>query len=594
MSGQPIRKTQEDDLLSRGSFEDWQRAFAVGRLRIVGIVGIVTVGSYAVADGLQLGWVSPAVLYRIPSILALAALLVLVKVRRAWILRHVDIPLVVAGCIVAFASVAAVPVPAGESLEESILAFNQGRWGITLLLFALAVMVPARLRVHLVVQIATLAFFAVRMPDVHATLLASGDWAARAMGLLWVCFFADLSVVMFTRLQRSELAARGQLERESAKRGAYLDGLVRIGASATATDPDHQARAVLDELVGLLGAERALLSLAAESGGLVFRAGRDAAGKDVSASEAEAARDAVRVPLRMRDHLVGEIVLERPAGAGALSAADQDFLRTLASHAAIALEALRTSAELRLAHEEALDAGRAKDAFLQTMSHELRTPITTMLGYTEMLGEELSEAGDADHAADAKNAHEAAEGLLSIVTDVLELTHLETERGSVSVTSFPVAELLAELEAEIRPLAESNGNRLEVAVDPRAGSMASDRERVAMILRRLLQNACKFTSHGKVVCEVSHGVEEGDPMVRFRVTDTGIGMTDDQLARCFEPFYQADSSATRTFGGAGLGLTAAERLVHTLHGEIVGRSRPGEGSEFVVTLPASLEPLARR
>jgi signal transduction histidine kinase len=567
------------------TFDDWQRSFAVGRLRIVGILAIVAVSSYALSDGLLLGWTSPGVLYRVPSVLALLAVLVLVQSQRDWVLRHVDAALVLAGCIVALASVAAVPVPEGEEFEEALLAFNQGRFGITLVLFALAVMVPARLRVHLTVQLATLAFFGARMSDVQALLHTEGELIARGMGLLWVCFFADLSVVMFTRLQRSEFDARTQLVRESTRRKAYLDGLVRIGASAIATDPDQQARAVLDELVGLLGAERALLFLAAEGGSVAFRAGRDAEGRDVPDKEADAAPGAVRVPLRMRDHLVGEIALERAAGAGVLSSADEDFLRTLASHAAIALETLRASAELRTARDEALDASRAKDAFLQTMSHELRTPITTMLGYTEMLGEELEEAGDAEHAADVRQARDAASNLLAVVSDALELTQLEAERKTLNVTSFPVADLLAELEAEIQPLAERNGNRLDVRVGTSVGSITSDRSRVAVILRKLLQNACKFTEHGQINCDVSRQVSDGLESVQIRVSDSGIGMTADQLSRCFEPFYQADPSATRVYGGAGLGLTTAERMAETLGGKITARAEPGKGSEFVLTLP---------
>ncbi len=566
-------------------FDAWQRAFAVSRLRIVSLVGIVVVGSYAVADGLQLGWSSPGVLYRIPSVLALVVVLVLLERRREWTLRHVDLALVVAASIVACVSIAAVPIPAALDLEAALLAFNQGRWGIALVLVGLAVMLPARLRVHLTVQLVALAFFSIRMWDVHTVAHGAGELIAHAMGLVWVSFFADLSVVMFTRLQRSEFVARAQLERESAQRKAYLDGLVRIGTSATATDPDEQARAVLDELVRLLGADRSLLLLATGSGSLTFRAGRDAAGEDVSPDESTAAPDAVRVPLRMRDHRVGEIVLERRPGADALAPADQDFLDTLASHAAIALETLRTAEELRVAHHEALDASRAKDTFLQTMGHELRTPVTTMLGYTEMLAEELAEAGDEEHAADAKSARDAATNLLAIVSDVLELTQLETERHALKVSSFPVADLLSDLETGIRPLAERQENGLTVTVDAAAGAMVSDRERVTTTLRKLLENACKFTKGGIITCEVS----QRDDAVQFRVSDTGIGMTEDELAHCFDPFYQADPSATRAYGGAGLGLTTVRRLVETLRGEITARSEPDRGSTFVVTLPAVVD-----
>lgn len=181
-----------------------------------------------------------------------------------------------------------------------------------------------------------------------------------------------------------------------------------------------------------------------------------------------------------------------------LSPADQDSHRTLASHAAIALETLRTAEELRVAHDEALAASRAKDAFLKTVGHELRTPLTTILGgYTDMLREELAEAGDGDHAADAKSSHHAAADLLAIVSNVLELTELEVRPHERSVTSFAVADLLAELDAEIRPIAERTRNRLEVSVDASAGSVTCDRARLTKILRELLENACKFTKHAR-------------------------------------------------------------------------------------------------
>lgn len=577
---------QSDDVPQ--NFDYWQRTFAIGRMSIVAIIGVLAVTSYAVSDGLRGGWTSPGVLYRIPSVLALGAGLVLVRRRRDWMLRHLDVALVVTGCIVAFASLATVTVPLVRDFDAALIAFESGRFGITLVLFTLAVMVPARLRVHLAVQLATLAFFAARMPEVHAVLYEGGGLVTRWMGLLWVCFFADLSVFMFTRLQRSEFVAREQIESAAAQRKEYLDGLVRVGSSAVAADPDQQARAVLDELVGLLGAERALLYLAADGGSLAFRAGRDAGGKDVASGEANAAPGAVHVPLRMHDVRVGEIVLERPAAAGAISSSEQDFLDTLASHAAIALETLRTAAELRAAHDETTEASRAKDVFLQTMSHELRTPITTMLGYTEMLGEELEEAGDREHAADARCAHDAAAGLLAVVSDVLELTQVETARKTLALTSFPVADLLSELEAEIRPLAEHNGNRLDVRGGVSAGSVTSDRGRLATTLRKLLENACKFTKNGSVACDVTRQAADGGDSLCFTVSDSGIGMTEQQLASCFEPFYQADPSATRAFGGAGLGLTTAERLADALGGEIVARSKPGEGAQFMLVIPAAL------
>jgi signal transduction histidine kinase len=288
---------------------------------------------------------------------------------------------------------------------------------------------------------------------------------------------------------------------------------------------------------------------------------------------------------------VGEIRLERPAGGPSGAAAD--FLRTLASHAAIAIETVRSTEELRLARDRALEASRAKDAFLRTMSHELRTPLNAMIGYSEMLVEDLEEAGDAQHAADARRVHGAASHLLGIIADILELTKIEADRSGVVAARFEVAEVSHAVVEALRPEAERNENRLELRVAPEAGSMTSDRSRVELILRKLLENACKFTRKGKVVCEVGRETRDGVEWIRFRVTDTGIGMSEEALARCFEPFYQADPSATREYGGAGLGLTTAVRLCEMLGGAITAHSSTGKGSSFELVLPAVFDPGVR-
>jgi signal transduction histidine kinase len=259
----------------------------------------------------------------------------------------------------------------------------------------------------------------------------------------------------------------------------------------------------------------------------------------------------------MHGHEVGTLLLAKDARTGGVS--DDHFLQALASHVAIALETVRSTEELRVARDRALDAGRAKDVFLQTMSHELRTPLNAMIGYSEMLQEDLRDAGEAERAADAEKIQHAAAHLLEIIADILELTKLEGDRHAVSVVAFPVAELLSSLEAALRPLAEERQNLLEFLVAEDVGSMCSDRARVETILRKLLENACKFTRQGKVVCQVSRATAQGVASLRFRVSDTGIGMDQEQLARCFEPFYQADPSATREVGGTGLGLTTARR-----------------------------------
>jgi signal transduction histidine kinase len=566
-------------------FAEWERDFVLGRLRILLWLAVAILGTYLVSDLVTFGWQSRQVAYRLLAEVMVVGMLLLRGT--ALVRRNTTPAMVLAGFAIGFITLASVERSADSSeYDAAVLVFAASRFVMIMIFVANAVTIPTRWYAHLAIQVAAIGFFSFRWPDVFATLHEAGQLVWMLMGLLWVCVICDLSVFLYSRLQRSEFEARSELEEISRSRKTYLDGLVRIGISATASDPSSQARAVLDELIGLLGAERAYLYLADSSGQLAFHAGRSAAGADVPAPPQGTASDAglLLVPLRMREQAVGEILLERAAGEeppGAVA----DFVQALASHAAIALETVRSTEELRVARDRALDAGRAKDAFLHTMSHELRTPLNAMIGYSEMLVEDLEDGGDAEHAADARRVHGAANHLLGIIADILELTKIEADRSAVVAARFPVEEAVRAVEAAIAPEAERNQNSLEVTIAPDVGSMTSDRGRVELILKKLLGNACKFTQQGKVGCEVTREQREGADWVRFGVTDTGIGMTEEQLARCFEPFYQADLSTTREYGGAGLGLTTAVRLCEALGGSITARSAPGEGSSFTVSLP---------
>jgi signal transduction histidine kinase len=566
------------------SFAEWERSFVLRRIRIMIWLAIAVLGTYIAVAVATTGWRSPTVVYFSVAELLMVAVLVLRET--PLVRRHVDLALVATMVILGFITLKAIqPSVSASPADAALLVGHTGRWALSMIFVAAAVTLPTRWHAHVVSQGVCLGVFYGLWPDVFATLAAEGQLVQMTLGQLWIFVICDLSVFLYSRLQRSEFEIKGELEAVARQRGEHLDGLVRIGISAAASDPGHQQRAVLDELIRQLGAERVYLYLTDGEGGMAFQAGRSAAGEELDARSGEgAAERLVSVPLRMRDRMVGEIRLERPEGGATGVAAD--FLRALASHAAIAIETVRSTEELRVARDRALAAGRAKDAFLRTMSHELRTPLNAMIGYSEMLVEDLDDAGDAEHAADARRVQGAASHLLGIIADILELTKIEADRSSVVAVPFEVAELARAVEEALRPEAERNENRLEVSVAHGAGSMTSDRSCVELVLKRLLENACKFTRKGKVGCEVERETRDGADWILFRVSDTGIGMTEEALARCFEPFYQADPSATREYGGAGLGLTTAVRLCEMLGGAITARSAPGEGSTFEVTLPA--------
>lgn len=247
---------------------------------------------------------------------------------------------------------------------------------------------------------------------------------------------------------------------------------------------------------------------------------------------------------------------------------------------ASAIEA--TLAELEDARDRALDASRAKSRFLANMSHELRTPLNAIIGYSEMLLEEAEDSGNDAGAADLRNIQLAGIHLLSLINGILDLSKIEAGKMSVFLETFPVADVVTEVVATVTPLVRQHGNRLETDLGPDLGTLRADRTKLRQILYNLLSNALKFTKDGVVTLAVARQGEE----IAFEVRDTGIGMTEAQVAKVFEEFAQADDSTTRRFGGTGLGLTLVKHFVEMLGGRIDVRSRPGEGTVFTVRLQA--------
>ncbi|MEM7482358.1 MAG: response regulator [Acidobacteriota bacterium] len=233
-------------------------------------------------------------------------------------------------------------------------------------------------------------------------------------------------------------------------------------------------------------------------------------------------------------------------------------------------------------------ANRAKSRFLANMSHELRTPMNAIIGYSEMLLEDAEDMGQEETVPDLKRIVAASKHLLALINDILDLSKIEAGKMTLHLENFEIGALLDDVVSTIQPLVEKNSNRLEVKVAPELGTMKADQIKVRQILFNLLSNACKFTDQGTIsVTAESHRVGEAAG-VRFRVSDTGIGMDEDQVTRVFEAFTQADSSTTREYGGTGLGLTISKRFCHLMGGEIIVESDRGQGTTFVVDLPLAV------
>jgi signal transduction histidine kinase/DNA-binding response OmpR family regulator len=247
-----------------------------------------------------------------------------------------------------------------------------------------------------------------------------------------------------------------------------------------------------------------------------------------------------------------------------------------------------TSAQLEVARDQALEANRAKSAFLTQMSHELRQPLTAIIGFSEMLQEELTERSQQDLLPDIAKILRASQHLLTLINDILDLAKLEANKIELHPEDVGIAALVQDLLGNVEPQARRRSNRLERNGAEEAGSMYVDRTRLRQVLLNLLGNACKFTDKGVVTLEVQRETTRSGPRVVFRVRDTGIGMTTEQLKKLFQPFSQVDTSTARKHEGAGLGLVISRRLCHMMGGSLDVESEVDKGTTFTVSLPVRM------
>jgi len=241
--------------------------------------------------------------------------------------------------------------------------------------------------------------------------------------------------------------------------------------------------------------------------------------------------------------------------------------------------------DLNDARSDAEAANEAKSMFLANVSHELRTPLNAIIGYSEMLQDELSDGTEIDRDQfnhDLTTIIFSGRQLLALINDILDLSKIETGKMSVSVEPFNAAGLVVQVCDALSPLLAQNHNTLDLQVDgARDTEVASDAAKVQQILTNLFSNACKFTKNG--VITVIAKIE--DDRLLLSVADSGIGMTEEQQAKVFQAFVQADSKTSVSYGGTGLGLAIVSNFCDMLGGNIKLASALGEGSRFDVSLP---------
>jgi signal transduction histidine kinase/DNA-binding response OmpR family regulator/HAMP domain-containing protein len=238
--------------------------------------------------------------------------------------------------------------------------------------------------------------------------------------------------------------------------------------------------------------------------------------------------------------------------------------------------------KLQVARDAADQANRTKSNFLANMSHELRTPLNAIIGYSEILQEDAVDKGDTAPIDDLLKIESAGRHLLGLINNILDLSKIEAGKMDVFTEEVDIQALIEEVLSIVKPLADKNENVVKVICAADIGSFRSDQTKLKQCLLNLLSNANKFTSKGTLTLTAAR---EANARMSFRVSDTGVGMTQEELGRVFEAFSQADASTTKRFGGTGLGLAITKHFCTMLGGDVAVESSPGKGSTFTITLP---------
>ncbi len=241
--------------------------------------------------------------------------------------------------------------------------------------------------------------------------------------------------------------------------------------------------------------------------------------------------------------------------------------------------------ELKILREQAQNASKAKSDFLAKMSHELRTPLNAIIGYSEMLMEEAEDDELETYAEDLEKIHSSGEHLLTLINDILDLSKIEAGKMDLHIEEFEFEKHLTQIEATGKPLVEKNGNQFILDNNVSIKKLRNDQTKLRQILFNMLSNAAKFTKKGTVTLSINTFEDN----IKFAVTDTGIGMNDEQLGKIFDEFTQAKSSTSKDYGGTGLGLPISKKMTEMMGGIMEVESEEGKGTTFSITIPVEVK-----
>jgi signal transduction histidine kinase len=293
------------------------------------------------------------------------------------------------------------------------------------------------------------------------------------------------------------------------------------------------------------------------------------------------------VPMMRSDAVMGALVVRRKAP-GEFSSNTVDLLKTFAAQSVIAIQNARLFSEIEEKSRQLAEASQHKSQFLANMSHELRTPLNAIIGVTEMLREDAEAAKQDLEPLDRVLG--AGRHLLALINDILDLSKIEAGRMELHLDSFAVEPLISDVAKTIEPMASKNCNRIVVDCPPNLDTIHADQTRFRQALLNLASNANKFTENGIVTIAAREQLSNGRDWITIAVTDTGIGMSPEQMEKLFQEFSQAHSSITASrYGGTGLGLAISRRFCQMMGGDITVASEVGSGSTFTIRLPRIVE-----